>query len=209
MPTLIATKVGMTRVFTELGVSIPVTVLKINKHQVVQLKTVETDGYSAYQIGTNPVKKRSKAEETHLTSHGIDAVYGELFETDMKDFPRSLNEGDDLDVSEFEGVDFVDVSGLTKGRGFTGVVKRWGFKTQPATHGNSLTGRAPGSIGGCQDPGRVWKNKKMPGHYGHTQVSIQNLKVVQMDKDKGLLLVKGAVPGASGFHVVVRRAVKK
>lgn len=209
MPTLIATKVGMTRIFTEMGVSIPVTVLQFSKHQVVQLKTVDKDGYNAYQIGTKITKSLNKPEKGHLESKGLDVSYGNLYEAGIQDFSRELSQGESLDVSEFDGIDWVDVSGLTKGRGFTGVVKRWNFKTQPASHGNSLSGRVPGSIGANQDPGRVWKNKKMPGHYGHTQVSVQNLKVVQLDKERGLLLVKGAVPGANGFSLVVRRAVKK
>lgn len=209
MPTLIAKKVGMTRIFTDGGESIPVTVLQFSKHQVVQLKTIDKDGYAAYQIGTQVSKTLNKPEASHLESKGIQELYGRLYETAIQDFTRELSQGDCIDVSEFDGVDWVDVSGLTKGRGFTGVIKRWNFKTQPASHGNSLSGRVPGSIGSNQDPGRVWKNKKMPGRYGHTQVSVQNLRVVRIDQEHGLLLVKGAVPGANGFSLVVRRAVKK
>ena len=211
MPTLIATKIGMTRVFTELGVSIPVTVLQFADHKVVQIKTASKDGYEAYQIGTHTVKHLNKAESAHLSSHGIEEKYGDLYEVSRDDFSRELSEGDSLGVSEYESdeVTFVDVSGLSKGRGFTGVIKRWGFKTQPATHGNSLSGRVTGSLGANQDPGRVWKNKKMPGRYGHTKITVQSLKVVRIDTERGLLLVKGPVPGANGFRVLVSRAVKK
>lgn len=211
MPTLIATKVGMTRVFTELGVSIPVTVLQFEDHQVVQVKDEATDGYKAYQIGTKKVSDLNKPEHSHLKKHGIENLYGELFEVSCDDFSRALVSGDTIGVEEYtnDDVQSVDVTGMTKGRGFTGVIKRWGFKTQPASHGNSLSGRVPGSIGSNQDPGRVWKNKKMPGRYGNTQVTVQSLKVVRVDKERSFMLVKGAVPGPQGARVLVSRAVKK
>lgn len=208
MPILQGTKLGMTRVFTELGVSIPVTVIKFDVHQVVQVKNSDKDGYEAYQLGATVAKELNKPEAGHQKNlNGV--VYKDLFEVPTESFGRDLDIGTSLDVSEFESVEYVDVSGLSKGRGFTGVIKRWGFKTQPASHGNSLSGRVTGSLGSNQDPGRVWKNKKMPGHYGNSEVSVQNLKVIRVDKERGVLLVKGAVPGANGFSVIVKNSVKK
>ena len=211
MPTLTATKVGMTRIFTEQGISIPVTVLQFDAHKVVHIKSISHHGYAAYQLGTKVVSHLSKPEAGHLVKNGIEEIYGDIFEVSTDSFAQELSQGDELTVDAYnvENVTMVDVTGLTKGRGFTGVVKRWGFKTQPASHGNSLSGRVPGSIGSNQDPGRVWKNKKMPGRYGHTQVTVQSLKVVRIDAERGLMLVKGAVPGAQGFRVLVSRAVKK
>lgn len=204
---LVGTKLGMTRIFQD-GVSIPVTVIQFAPHQVVQKKTIESDGYQAYQLATRPAKpgQLTAPERGHLRKAGVDQDYRHLFEIQGE---ADLPLGHSLDVSLFDEVQWVDVSGLTKGRGFTGVIKRWGFKTQPASHGNSLSGRVPGSLGSNQDPGRVWKNKKMPGQYGHTRISVQNLKVIRVDKERGLLIVKGAVPGANGFQVVVQPAVKK
>lgn len=206
-------KEGMTRIFTPAGESIPVTVLSIQPHQVVYLKTQERDGYSAYQVATEACQKKQSsltlAERGHLRAHQIDRDYKSIFEIAAEDFASEMSSGDIFDLSLLQSVSYVDVTGVTKGKGFSGVVKRWGFKTQPASHGNSLSGRVPGSLGSNQDPGRVWKNKKMPGRDGGHHVTVQNLEVVRVDVERGLLLVRGAIPGATGFRVWVRRSFKK
>ncbi len=207
---LIGRKRGMTRVFTEQGESIPVTVIEVSPNRVTQVKTVEADGYNALQVTLG--KKRSsllnKPQVGHFSKAEVEAGEG-LWELRLADEEGTeLEAGAELKVDQFEAGQKVDVTGTSKGKGFAGVVKRHNFAMQDATHGNSLSHRAPGSIGMCQTPGRVFKGKKMAGHMGDVRVTTQNLEVVSVDTDRNLLLIKGAVPGASGGQVTVRPAVK-
>ncbi|WP_299016691.1 50S ribosomal protein L3 [uncultured Photobacterium sp.] len=205
---LIGRKVGMTRVFTEDGVSIPVTVVEVEANRVSQVKSVETDGYNAIQVttGTKKANRVSKPEAGHFAKAGVEAGRG------LWEFRLENNEefavGAELTVELFNEVKKVDVTGTSKGKGFQGGVKRWNFRTQDMTHGNSLSHRAPGSIGQCQTPGRVFKGKKMAGHMGAERVTTQNLEIVRVDAERNLLLIKGAVPGATGGNVIVKPAVK-
>lgn len=207
---LIGRKRGMTRVFTEQGDSIPVTVIEVSPNRVTQVKTVETDGYSALQVTMG--KKRNslvnKPEAGHFSKAETEAGEG-LWELRLEGEEGSdLQVGAELNVEQFEVGQKVDVTGTSKGKGFAGVIKRYNFAMQDATHGNSLAHRAPGSIGMCQTPGRVFKGKKMAGHMGDEQVTTQNLEVVRVDAERNLLLIKGAVPGAKNGKVTVRLAVK-
>ena len=205
---LIGRKAGMTRVFTEDGVSVPVTVIEVDPNRVTQVKTVEADGYKAVQVTTGTVKanRLSKPEAGHYAKANVEAGRG-LWEFRLSG-DEEINVGDSLTVERFEAGQKVDVTGQSKGKGFQGGVKRWNFRTQDATHGNSLSHRAPGSIGQCQTPGRVWKGKKMAGHMGAERVTVQTLEVVRVDAERNLLLIKGAVPGATGGDVIVKLAVK-
>lgn len=207
---LVGRKCGMTRIFTEDGVSIPVTVIEVEPNRITQIKKDETDGYSAVQVTTGGRKAShlSKASAGHFAKAGVGAGRG-LWEFRVDGSEASaLNVGDAIQVSIFEAGKKVDVTATSKGKGFAGVIKRWNFSMQDATHGNSLSHRAPGSIGQNQSPGRVFKGKKMAGQMGNRQVTTQSLVVVRVDADKNLLLVKGAVPGATGSDVVVFPAVK-
>ncbi|AJR07312.1 50S ribosomal protein L3 [Photobacterium aphoticum] len=205
---LIGRKVGMTRVFTEDGVSIPVTVVEVEANRVSQVKSVETDGYNAIQVttGSKKANRVSKPEAGHFAKAGVEAGRG------LWEFRLENNEefavGAELTVELFNEIKKVDVTGTSKGKGFQGAVKRWNFRTQDMTHGNSLSHRAPGSIGQCQTPGRVFKGKKMAGHMGAERVTTQNLEIVRVDAERNLLLIKGAVPGATGGNVIVKPAVK-
>lgn len=203
---IVGKKAGMTRVFTEAGQSVAVTVLQVTPNRVAQVKTVDTDGYSAIQVafGEKKASRVSKPESGHFAKANVQAGTGAVeFRTD-----ETLAAGDELTVEQFEVGQKVDVTGTSKGKGFQGGVKRWNFRTQDMTHGNSLSHRAPGSIGQCQTPGRVWKGKKMAGHMGSERVTTQSLEVVQVDTENNLLLIKGAVPGAPGTDVIVKPAVK-
>jgi len=207
---LIGRKRGMTRVFTESGESIPVTVIEAGPNRVTQVKTEENDGYRAVQIttGTRRTSLLNKPQIGKFTAAGVEAGEG-LWEFRLPEGQGSdLENGFEFTVSMFEAGEKVDVTGTSKGKGFAGAVKRHNFRTQDATHGNSLSHRAPGSIGQNQSPGRVFKGKKMAGHMGDVQVTTQNLEVVRVDADRNLLLIKGAVPGAPGGHVTVRPSVK-
>jgi large subunit ribosomal protein L3 len=207
---LIGRKRGMTRVFTEQGDSVPVTVIEVSPNRITQVKTVETDGYSALQvtIGTKRNSLVNKPEAGHYSKAGVEAGQGlwelRLAEEDGTD----LQAGAELNVEQFEAGQKVDVTGTSIGKGFAGVVKRHNFRMQDATHGNSLSHRAPGSIGQCQTPGRVFKGKKMAGQMGNARVTTQNLEVVKIDAERNLLLIKGAVPGAKNGPVTVRPSVK-
>jgi len=205
---VIGRKAGMTRVFTEDGVSVPVTVIEVEPNRVAQVKTIETDGYSAVQVttGSRKANRVSKPEAGHFAKAGVEAGRG-LWEFRLSG-DEEVNVGDELTVARFEAGQKIDVTGQSKGKGFQGAVKRWNFSTQDATHGNSLSHRAPGSIGQCQTPGRVWKGKKMAGHMGAERKTVQTLEVVRVDAERNLLLVKGAVPGATGGDVIVKPAVK-
>ena len=206
---LVGRKSGMTRVFTEDGASVPVTVVEIAPNRVTQIKELETDGYRAIQVtaGSRKASKVSKPEAGHYAKAGVAAGDG-LWEFRLDGSDEAFEVGSELTVERFEQGQGVDVAGRSKGKGFQGVVKRWNFRTQDATHGNSLSHRAPGSIGQCQTPGRVFKGKKMSGHMGDERVTTQGLEVVRVDVERNLLLIKGAVPGAPGGEVIVRPTVK-
>ena len=208
---VIGTKSGMTRVFTETGESIPVTVINAPPNRVTQVKTETTDGYHAIQVtaGSVAANRVNRPEAGHFAKARTDAGRG-LWEFRLAEAPdEEIVPGTQLGIDQFEKGQIVDVTGVSKGKSFAGVVKRWNFRTQDATHGNSLSHRAPGSIGQCQTPGRVFKGKKMAGHLGNHRVTTQNLTIVDILEDKNLLLVKGAVPGAPGADVCVRPAVKR
>jgi large subunit ribosomal protein L3 len=203
---LVGKKAGMTRVFSEDGQAIPVTVIEVPTQLVTQIKTQETDGYQAIQVtyGEKKASRVSKPAAGHFAKAGVQAGRGLCeFRTE-----EEFTVGAELTVSRFEDGQKVDVTGTSKGKGFQGGVKRWNFQMQDATHGNSLSHRAPGSIGQCQTPGRVWKGKKMAGHMGSEQVTTQSLEIIRVDVERGLLLVKGAVPGATGGDLIVKPAVK-
>jgi large subunit ribosomal protein L3 len=206
---IVGRKTGMTRVFTADGVSIPVTVVEAAPNRVTQVKTVECDGYRAVQVtaGERKASRVTKPEAGHFTKAGVAAGRG-LWEFRLADDTTSPEVGSEISVAAFEAGQKVDVTGQSRGKGFQGVIKRWNFATQDATHGNSLSHRAPGSIGQNQSPGRVFKGKKMSGHMGDRQVTMQTLEVVRVDTERNLLLIKGAIPGAPGADVIVRPAVK-
>lgn len=207
---LIGRKVGMTRIFTPEGVSIPVTVIEVDANRVTQVKTLETDGYRAIQVttGTKKASRLVKPEAGHFAKAGVEAGRG-LWEFRLADGEGSeIAVGTELKVELFSDVKMVDVTGQSKGKGFAGTIKRWNFSMGDATHGNSLSHRSPGSIGQRQSPGRVFKGKKMAGHMGDERVTVQSLEVVRVDAERNLLLVKGAVPGATGGDVIVKPAVK-
>ena len=207
---LIGRKRGMTRVFTEQGDSVPVTVVEVSPNRITQVKTVETDGYRALQVtlGTKRTSLLNKPQVGHFSKAEVEAGEG-LWELRLNDDEGAdLETGAELKVDLFEVGQMVDVTGTSKGKGFAGVIKRCNFAMQDATHGNSLAHRAPGSIGMCQTPGRVFKGKKMAGHMGDERVTTQNLEVISVDTDRNLLLIKGAVPGAAGGQVTVLPAVK-
>jgi large subunit ribosomal protein L3 len=205
---IIGIKRGMTRVFTEDGSSIPVTVVEVTPNRVTQRKTLETDGYEAVQVtsGSTANSGVSKPEAGHFAKAGSEAGRG-LWEFRLE-AGEELAVGDEITLERFEVGQKVDVTGQSKGKGFAGVVKRYNFKMQDATHGNSISHRAPGSIGQCQTPGRVFKGKKMAGHMGAARVTVQTLEVVKVDQEKNLMLISGAVPGATGGDLEIRPAVK-
>ena len=205
---LIGRKRGMTRIFSEDGVSTPVTVIEVEPNRVSQLKTIDTDGYNAIQltVGERKASRVTKPQAGHFAK--AQAAAGRKVMEFRVDELNDLALGSELKVDIFEDGQKIDVSGLTKGKGFAGVVKRYGFRGGDATHGNSLSHRAPGSIGQNQTPGKVFKGKKMAGQLGNAQVTVQNLKIVRVDAERNLLLVSGAVPGATGGDVVIKPAVK-
>jgi len=207
---LIGKKAGMTRIFTEEGLSVPVTVVEVDPNRVTQVRSQEVDGYRAFQVtaGKRRPSRVNKAMAGHFAKAGTEAGTG------LWEFRLAEGEGEDIQMGGQVGVDIfeagqkVDVAGTTIGKGFAGGVKRHNFRTQDATHGNSLSHRAPGSIGQCQTPGRVFKGKRMAGHMGSVRRTVQNLEVVRVDAERNLLLIKGAVPGARGGDVIVTPAVK-
>jgi len=205
---LVGRKRGMTRVFTEDGVSTPVTVIEIEPNRVSQIKTVEADGYNAIQvtIGTKKSSRVTKPQAGHFAK--AESASGHKVCEFTVDVESELALGSEIKVSMFEAGQSIDVSGVTKGKGFQGPMKRYGFRGGDATHGNSISHRSGGSIGQCQTPGRVFKGKKMAGHMGDVKRTLQNLSVVRVDEERNLLLVKGSVPGAKGSDVVIRPAVK-
>ena len=207
---IVGRKAGMTRIFTEDGASIPVTVIEATPNRVSSVRTLDRDGYEAIQVavGERKASRVNKPEAGHLAKAGVEAGRG-LWEFRLEGGEEEVPEvGGALTVEQFQEGQKVDVRGTTKGAGFAGVVKRHNFRMQRATHGNSLSHRAPGSIGQCQTPGRVFKGKRMSGHMGNVRRSTQNIEVVRVDAERNLLLVKGSVPGARGGDVIVRPAVK-
>lgn len=207
---LVGRKVGMTRIFAEDGATIPVTVLDMSANRVSQVKTAETDGYTAVQVaaGVRKANRVTKAQAGHFAKAGVDAARV------MREFPlsaealASLNVGDVISVEIFQVGQLVDVTGTSKGKGFSGAIKRHNFSSNRASHGNSVSHNSAGSIGQAQDPGRVFPGKRMAGQYGNVKSTIQCLEVVRVDVERQLLLVKGAVPGAKNGDVVVRPSVK-
>ena len=207
---LIGRKVGMTRVFTPEGVSIPVTVIEVEANRVTQVKTTETDGYNAVQVTTGTVKtsRLTKPEIGHFKKAGVEAGRG-LWEFRLSESEiESYKVGAEVKVELFNDVKKVDVTGISKGKGFAGTVKRWNFRTQDMTHGNSRSHRVPGSTGQNQTPGRVFKGKTMAGHLCAVTTTVQSLEVVRVDAERNLLLVKGAVPGAINGNIIVKPAVR-
>jgi len=207
---LVGRKIGMTRIFADDGAAVPVTVLDVANNRVTQIKTPETDGYAAVQVtyGKRRANRVNKAQAGHLSKAGSEA--GEL----LREFPveadalATFKVGEVVSVETFAVGQLVDVSGTTKGRGFSGVIQRHNFSSNRASHGNSRSHNTPGSISMAQDPGRVFPGKRMAGQYGNVTRTVQTLKVVRVDAARGLLLVKGAVPGADGGHIVVQVSVK-
>lgn len=204
---ILGKKVGMTRIFDESGVSVAVTVIEAEPNEVVQAKTVEKDGYQAVQLGYDEVKEKSvtKPMNGHFKKAGIKPRRKlKEFRVEGEEIPEV---GTTFGVDVFEAGQLVDIVGLSKGRGFQGVVHRYNFAGQPDSHGSKMH-RRTGSVGAGSTPGRIWKNTKMPGHMGTRKVTVQNLKVMQVRQEDHVLLVKGAVPGAKGSYVMIREAVK-
>jgi large subunit ribosomal protein L3 len=206
--TLIGKKIGMTQVYDAQNVLVPVTVVEAGPNSVVQVKTLETDGYNAVQLGfsAQKAKNASKAELSHAKKAGLESAPRVLSEVRLAEKPTQ-KAGDIVTVEVFKEGQLVDVIGVTKGKGFQGVVRRFRVAGGPATHG-SMFHRRIGSIGMRQTPGRVWKNQAMPGHMGQVKRTLQNLQVIKIVADKNLILVKGAIPGANGDDVIVRTAIK-
>ena len=206
---IVGRKCGMTRVFTEDGVSIPVTVIEATPNHITQVKSLETDGYSAVQVttGSKKTSRVSKAQAGEFDKAGVEAGRG-LWEFRADGSDEAFEVGSALTVERFQEGQKIDVTGTSKGKGFQGGVKRWNFSMQDATHGNSISHRSNGSIGQNQTPGRVFKGTKMSGQMGNAQVTTQNLEIVRIDAERNLLLIKGAVPGAPGGNIIVRPAVK-
>ena len=207
---LIGKKQGMSRLFTDEGNSFPVTVISVLPNTITQVKTREVDGYSSIQVttGSKSQKHLKKPESGHFRKASVDPGEGLWEFVIQEDEIGELKVGESISLDQFEEGQKVDVSGTSIGKGFSGVVKRWNFQMQDATHGNSLSHRAPGSIGQCQTPGRVWKGKKMSGHMGSKKLTVQNLKIQSLDLENSLVLLKGAVPGPKGSHIVLKPSVK-
>ena len=207
---LVGRKCGMTRVFTEAGVSVPVTVIEVDPNRITQIKSLESDGYQAVQVTT--VERRAsrvtKAMAGHFAKASVAAGRGVWEFRVAGEEAAGLSVGGQLEVTLFSVGQAVDVTGVSKGKGFQGAVKRWNFRTQDATHGNSVSHRVHGSTGQNQSPGKVFKGKKMAGHMGAERVTVQGLEIVSVDVERSVLVVKGAVPGATGNDVIVRPSVK-
>ena len=207
---LVGIKTGMTRVFDESGTSIPVTVINVDSNRISQIKSSERDGYSAIQVayGSQKESRLNKSLTGHYKKANIKPAKG-LVEFRVKEIDEGLSVGSDISVDTFKAGEHVDITGKTLGKGFQGGVKRHHFKTQDATHGNSISHRALGSTGQCQDPGRVFKGKKMPGHLGNVNRTIQNLTIVKIMTDENIMLVKGSIPGHKGSVVIIKPTEKK
>lgn len=205
---LVGRKAGMTRVFTESGESIAVTVLEVTPNRVTQVKNSQVDGYTSVQVttGVRKASRVNKAAAGHFAKAKVEAGRG-LWEFRVEDVAEFAL-GQEITTSVFEEGQKVDVSGTSQGKGFAGTIKRWNFAGQRNSHGNSLSHRVPGSIGQCQDPGRVFKGKKMTGHMGAVKRTALNLEIVRIDAERNIVLVKGAVPGAKGGNVIIKPSVK-
>ncbi|QCI25707.1 50S ribosomal protein L3 [Buchnera aphidicola (Sitobion avenae)] len=205
---LVGKKVGMTRIFNKEGASVPVTVIELKENRITQVKNINTDFYCAVQVTTGIKKSNrlNKPKAGHFLKSGVIPGRG-LWEFKINKHEK-FTVGQSITINIFNNIKKVDVTGVSKGKGFCGTVKRWNFHTQDATHGNSLSHRVPGSIGQNQTPGRVFKGKKMAGQLGNSRVTIQNLNIVHIDERRNLLLVKGAVPGATGGDLIVKPAIK-
>ena len=208
---LVGKKQGMSRMFTPEGDAFAVSVVSVSPNTITQIKSQEVDGYSSVQVTTGEKKEKhiKKSISGHYSKKGVNPGEG-LWE--FKVNPEKLEElevGGQLFLEQFEEGQTIDVQGKSKGKGFAGTVKRWNFKMQDATHGNSLSHRAPGSIGQCQTPGRVWKGKKMSGHMGSERKTIQNLEIINVDVENNLLFIKGAIPGFNGSKVTIKPSIKK
>ncbi len=205
---LVGRKVGMTRIFTEDGSSVPVTLLDMSNNRVTQIKTEATDGYEAVQVtfGTRRASRVNKATAGHCAKAGVEA--GSVFTEFRLDSSAQFKAGEHITVEIFQVGQKVDVTGTSKGKGFSGAIKRHNFSSNRASHGNSVSHNSPGSIGMAQDPGRVFPGKRMAGQYGNVKSTVQNLEVVRIDTERQLLLVKGALPGFNGGTVLVRPSVK-
>ena len=204
---IIGKKIGMTQIFDEKGNVVPVTVVELGPCAVVQKKTVENDGYSAVQAGfvDKKEKKANKPEKGHFAKAGVSVKrYVKEFKLDGA---ADMNVGDEIKVDAFESGEMIDVTGTSKGHGYAGTIKRWGTHRGPMTHGSHYH-RGPGSLGACSSPSRVFKGKRLPGHYGVETVTIQNLDLVKVDTERNLLLVKGSVPGPKGGLLIIKNAVK-
>lgn len=207
---LVGRKVGMTRIFTDDGDSVPVTVVDVSANRVAQIKTSEIDGYAAIQVGfgSRRANRVSKAQKGHFAKAGVEAAEF------LREFPMSAQEAAKYQVGANIGVDIfvagqlVDVTGTSQGKGYAGVIKRHHFKSNRATHGNSRSHNVPGSIGMAQDPGRVFPGKRMSGHLGNVRRTVQRLEVVRVDAERSLILIKGSIPGSKGGDVIVRPSVK-
>ena len=207
---LIGKKQGMSRVFTPEGDAIAVTVVSVEPNIITQIKSEDNDGYFSIQVTTGKKKEKhlSKPQLGHFKKNSIKPGEG-LWEFRVtSDEITELEVGSNLFLEQFEEGQLVDVSGTSKGKGFQGTVKRWNFQMQDATHGNSISHRAPGSIGQCQTPGKVWKGKKMSGHMGDERKTVQNLKITSIDEENNLLLIKGPIPGATGSDIILKPAIK-
>ena len=207
---LVGRKIGMTRIFTDDGTSVPVTVLDVSNNRVSQVKTADTDGYTAVQVafGSRRNNRVNKAQAGHFAKAGVEAAECMREFAVSADVAAQYQPGASVGAEIFQAGQMVDVSGVTQGKGFAGTIKRHNFASQRASHGNSRSHNVPGSIGMAQDPGRVFPGKRMSGHMGAVSCTVQNLEVVRVDSERGLLLVKGAVPGSRGGQVVVSPAVK-
>lgn len=204
---VVGRKCGMTRIFTEDGLSIPVTVIEVEPNRVTQIKSEEQDGYRAVQVtvGERRASRVTKAQAGHFAKAGV-AAGRKVLEFRLQDGEYEV--GQEITAEIFAQGQIVDVTGQSKGKGFAGTIKRWNFRGQDQSHGNSVSHRVPGSIGQCQTPGKVFKGKKMSGHMGDERKTVQRLEIVRVDAERNLLLVKGAVPGATGSDVIVRPSTK-
>lgn len=209
MKGLLGKKLGMTRIFRDSGESIPVTMIEAGPCKVVQLKTTETDEYQAVQLGFGAKKEKNvnKPETGHFKRAGLSPLQ---VLREFRDYPaENLKIGDELKADLFRAGDKLDISGNTKGRGFAGVIKKYGFHGHKASHGTHESFRGPGSIGQASDPSRVWRGKRMPGRYGNTRFTVRNLEIVKLEADKNIIMVRGAVPGPSGGILEIRQTKKK
>lgn len=205
---LVGRKKGMTRIFTNDGISIPVTVIEITENRITQIKKLSKKNYQSIQVTTS-LKKTSRLKKPEIGHFAKAKVTAGIGLWEFKSYKKTkFQVGQVIDVNFFSEIKKVDITGISKGKGFSGTIKRWNFKSQDATHGNSLSHRAPGSIGQNQTPGRVFKGKKMAGQLGNKRTTIQNIKIMLIDSKKNLLFVKGSVPGSINNNLIIKPAIK-